>query len=72
MDEQYRWTHTREVIAILYNINRGKNSTAKRGKDLYPLMIDKISKEDFEPLTPEQHDEIVKKLSKYIPKRHGR
>jgi len=57
--------HTREIIAMLYNINRGKNVSAKKGKDLIPLSIDEKIIEQ-EPLTQEEQQEIVKKFSRFI------
>lgn len=63
-DEEIRWTHTREIIAMLYNANRGKNVSAKTGRQLIPLSIDK--KEEKELLTLEQHKEIIKKFSKFL------
>jgi hypothetical protein len=67
IDQEYAWMRTREIIAMIYNVNRGKNSPVKTGRQLYPLSIDK--KEVVEQLTKEDYEEITKKFKKYMPKK---
>jgi hypothetical protein len=50
---------------MLYNCNRGKNSSSKTGRQLIPLSIDSQLKE-IEPLTREEHEEAVKKLKRFF------
>lgn len=68
LDDQYKWQHTREILAMLYNVNRGAKTTAKKGSQIIPLPIDNIKHEEKKPLTIEQHNEAVKKLGKYFKK----
>lgn len=58
--------HTREIMTMLFNVNRGAKTSAKKGSQIMPLDIDKLGHEDKEPLTLEQHNEAVKVLSKYF------
>lgn len=65
LDDQNKWVHTREILAMLYNINRGKNQSAKSGKQIIPLDID--GKEiPRQPLTVEEHKEAIRILGKYF------
>lgn len=34
------WRRTREVLAILYNVNRGEKDKALSGREIYPLQSD--------------------------------
>jgi hypothetical protein len=53
-------------MTMLFNVNRGAKTSAKKGSQIMPLDIDKLGHEDKEPLTLEQHNEAVKVLSKYF------
>lgn len=59
--QEYEWARTREIIAIIYNVNRGQYVSAKSGADLIPLTIDNLRPE-IEPLTLEEHKEILKRF----------
>lgn len=50
---------------MLYNANRGKGKGAKSGRELIPLSIDD-NKPEIEPLTLEEHNEVVRVFSQFI------
>lgn len=68
IEDQYKWTHTREIVAMLYNVNRGSKNSAKSGKQLIPLSIDGIGQPKKEPLTIEEYNEAVKRINKFFKK----
>lgn len=58
-------SRTREILAMLYNANRGKGKSAKTGRELVPLTIDD-DRLEIEPLTLEEHNEVVRVFSQFI------
>lgn len=55
------WDRTRTLVAMLYNINRGKNRAAKRPQKIMPLAIDHLGRERME-WTEERKDEYKRAL----------
>lgn len=60
LKQELKWTHTREVLAMMYNANRGKNSAVKSGKDFIKLSFDVT--EEIKPLSLDEHKELLKKF----------
>lgn len=65
-DLEMHWVVGREVLAMLYNINRGKGQVAKSGTDWIKLSSDKKEKKGSTKLTPE---EVEKKFPKTLKKK---
>lgn len=62
------WVYVREQMAQIYNVNKGKGKSAIRGREIINLSFDSFET-DVQPPTPEEAEEIVRKLSKYMPKK---
>jgi len=39
-----QWDRTRHILAMLYNVNRGKGRAAKKPRDIYPLVMDRMGR----------------------------
>lgn len=65
--DQTRWNHTGAVMAMLYNINRGRGQSAKSANDFNPYAKGMASPEQNKPMTADD----VKALAAEM-KQHGR
>jgi len=62
------WNHTGAVMALLFNINRGKMQTPKTAHDFNPYATGMAAPENNEPLTADE----VHALAAELQKQHGR
>jgi hypothetical protein len=65
--DQTRWNHTGAVMAMLFNINRGRGQSAKSANDFNPYAKGMASPEQNKPMTADD----VKALADEM-KQHGR
>lgn len=59
--QEREWDRTRTIVAVLYNVNRGKKRAAKRPNKVMPLAIDRMRLSELE-WTQELYDEFERAL----------
>jgi hypothetical protein len=60
--DRTRWNHTGAVMALLFNINRNRGTTAKTADDFNPYGVGMASPENNEPMSAEAIAALVDEL----------
>ena len=57
--DRTRWNHTGALMALLYNINRGRGATAKSAEDFNPYGRGMADPENNKPMSAEDVKKLV-------------
>jgi hypothetical protein len=66
--DKTHWNHTGAVMAMLYNINRGKSQGAKSAVDFNPYGKGEAAHQEQKPMTTDD----IRALAAEMQKAHGR
>ena len=65
--DRTRWNHTGAVMAMLFNINRGRGQSAKSAADFNPYSKGMAAPENNQPMTADDIRALAEEM-----KQHGR